>query len=73
MPSGTFAIICMMAGKSVTEFSAEYSAIQVATALSIVVGIWQVGFHELPISGWIVVLMFGFRYFWECFDWVRCV
>lgn len=40
--AGTFAIICMMAGKSVSEFSNSYSAIEVATAVTAVVGIWQV-------------------------------
>lgn len=51
---GTFSIILMMAGKSVAEFGNEngifkgeptYTAIEVTTALSIVVGIWQVSFH----------------------------
>lgn len=48
--TGTFAIICMMAGRSVQEVTSKsttdgqalYTAIQVTTALSIVVGVWQV-------------------------------
>lgn len=65
---GTFSIICLMAGKSYAEYGNEggslngqpvYSAIQVTTALSIVVGAWQV-------RSYIILLDIVFFSFYWC-------
>ncbi|XP_065214400.1 solute carrier family 26 member 6-like isoform X2 [Planococcus citri] len=55
---GTFAIICMMAGKSVSEFANgnPYTAIQVACAVTAVVGVWQVLFGVFRMGSLCVIL-----------------
>jgi hypothetical protein len=61
--AGTFAVVCLMTGKSVTAYSSQvvegnmtstehrsYSPMEVATAVTFVVGIYQVNLMTIPPS-----------------------